>query len=191
MSRPLRVPPLVHPSDSKSEQHLAILLRGVGCLDLLALLAVVMPRHWMDVAHKFVGLGTFPDGPIVGYLARSTSALYALHGAMVLFMSFDVARHARLIRFMAVAALVHGAVILGIDLAEGCRRRGATVRARLSRRPGLPCCGCSASVRGAPDSWSGAALRAPNSSRAHTNPKNKRGRATALPRSRFLKLRFF
>ena len=69
--------------------------------------------------HKFVGLGTFPDGPIVGYLARSTSALYALHGAMVLFMSFDVARYARLIRFMAVAALVHGAVILGIDLAEG------------------------------------------------------------------------
>jgi hypothetical protein len=97
----------------------ALLLRAVGCLDLLALLAVVMPRHWMAVAHKFVGLGALPEGPIVGYLARSASALYALHGAMVLFISFDVVRYERLIRLMAVAALVHGVVIFGIDLAEG------------------------------------------------------------------------
>ncbi len=107
------------PTNSKSEQYLAVLLRAVGCLDLLALIAVVMPRHWMEVAHKFVGLGVIPEGPIVGYLARSASALYALHGAIVLFMSFDVAHYARLIRFMAMAAFVHGAIILGIDLAEG------------------------------------------------------------------------
>jgi hypothetical protein len=107
------------PPVSKSEQHLALLLRAVGCLDLLALIAVVMPHHWMAEAHKFVGLEAIPEGPIVGYLARSASALYALHGAMVLFISFDVARYAPLIGFMAWAALVHGAVIIGIDLAEG------------------------------------------------------------------------
>ncbi len=105
--------------DSKSERRLALLLRAVGCLDLLALIAVVMPWHWIAVAHKFVGLGAIPEAPIVGYLARSASALYALHGAMVLFVSFDVRRYERLIRFMAVAALVHGAVILGIDLGAG------------------------------------------------------------------------
>src|SRR5205823_10083767 len=60
-----------------------------------------------------------PREPIVGYLVRSTSALYALHGAMIVFISFDVARYERLIRFLALAVLVHGAVILGIDVAEG------------------------------------------------------------------------
>jgi hypothetical protein len=106
-----------HPG-SRSERRLALLLRAVGCLDLLALIAVVMPQHWMDVAHKFVGLGPIPHEPIVGYLARSASALYALHGATVLFISFDVVRYERLIRFLGIAALVHGAVILGIDLGE-------------------------------------------------------------------------
>ncbi|MGE5192078.1 MAG: hypothetical protein ACM3U2_06205 [Deltaproteobacteria bacterium] len=101
-----------------SQRHLALLLRAVGCLDLLALVAVVMPQHWMDVSHKFVGLGPMPHEPIVGYLARSASALYALHGAMMVFISFDVGRYERLIRFRALAALVHGAVILGIDLSE-------------------------------------------------------------------------
>jgi hypothetical protein len=79
------------PPSPNSERHLALLLRGIGCLDLLALIAVVMPRHWMDVAHQWAGLGSIPREPIVGYLARTASALYALHGAMVLFMSFDVA----------------------------------------------------------------------------------------------------
>jgi hypothetical protein len=56
---------------------------------------------------------------VVEYLARSASALYALHGALVLFLSFDVPRYWRLITFLAVAALVHGAVMTGIDLAAG------------------------------------------------------------------------
>ena len=103
---------------SRAERRLALFLRAVGCLDLVALIAAVMPQHWMDVGHKFVGLGPIPHDPIVGYLTRSASALYALHGAMILFISFDVVRYERLIRFMAIAALVHGAVILGIDLGE-------------------------------------------------------------------------
>jgi hypothetical protein len=106
------------PPAPNSLRHLALLLRAVGCLDLMALLAVVMPQHWMDVAHKFLGLGPIPREPIVGYLARSASAIYALHGATVLFISFDVVRYERLIRFLAIAALLHGAVIFGIDLSE-------------------------------------------------------------------------
>jgi len=78
-----------------------------------------MPLHWMDVGHKSLGLGPMPQAPIVGYLARSASALYALHGAMVFFMSFDVERYERLIQFMALAAIIHGAVMLGIDFGEG------------------------------------------------------------------------
>lgn len=103
---------------SNPERTLALLLRAIGCLDLLALLAVMMPYSWMDAAHAWAGLGTLSLDPIVGYLARTSSALYALHGAMVVFISFDVPRYERLIRFMALAALVHGAVIFGIDMAE-------------------------------------------------------------------------
>jgi hypothetical protein len=88
-------------------------------LDLLALIAVVMPRAWIAYGHGATGLGALPPEPIVGYLVRSASLLYALHGAMVVYLSFDVARYWRLITFLAVAALVHGTILVGVDAAEG------------------------------------------------------------------------
>jgi hypothetical protein len=96
-----------------------VVLRAFGVLDVCAAGAVVMPVRWMAAAHAWLGLGVMPDGPLVGYLARSAAALYVLHGAMVLFLSLDVRRYWRLITFLAVAAVLHGAVMLGIDLAEG------------------------------------------------------------------------
>ena len=78
-----------------------------------------MPRQWIAAGHAWAGLGDLPPGPIVGYLARSASALYALHGALIVVMSFDVTRYARLITFLAAAAVVHGGVMLAIDLTEG------------------------------------------------------------------------
>jgi hypothetical protein len=104
---------------SNPERNLILFLRAIGCVDMLAVAAVMMPRQALDVAHAWIGLGAIPQEPIVGYLARSASALYVLHGAIVVFISFDVARHAGLIRFLAVASLVHGAVLFGIDVAEG------------------------------------------------------------------------
>jgi hypothetical protein len=85
---------------------------------MLALAAVIMPRSMMGLAHDWTGLGAIPQGPIVGYLARSASALYVLHGALVVFVSFDVTRYEGLIRFLALASLLHGAVLVGIDIAE-------------------------------------------------------------------------
>jgi hypothetical protein len=94
-------------------------LRLIGGLDLLALLAVGAPRWAIALAHEFLGLGPLPEGAIVGYLARSASALYALHGALALFVSFDLERYLPLIRCMALIALLHGAIMLSIDLREG------------------------------------------------------------------------
>lgn len=85
---------------------------------MLAFLAVVMPKPWIGAAHDFAGLGDFPSAPVAGYLARSASALYALHGLMVVYMSFDVRRYWPLIRFLGQLSVLHGAVILGIDLTE-------------------------------------------------------------------------
>jgi len=104
------------------ERTLAWLLRAVGALDLLSLLAVVMPRSWHDWAHQGAGLGPLPDGAIVFYLTRSASALYALYGALLLFLSRDVVRHLPVIRFLAVAAQVHAVVLMAIDVAAGLPR---------------------------------------------------------------------
>jgi hypothetical protein len=104
------------------ERVLVVVLRAFGALDLLALGAVLMPQPWMASAHAWLGLGALPEAPIVGYLARSASVLYALHGALVLFISFDVRRYWRLITFLAVAALVHGIIMAGIDFAVGMPR---------------------------------------------------------------------
>lgn len=106
-------------AQSQNQRALAIVLRVFGGLDALAILAVLMPTEWMAKVHAWLGLGPLPREPIVGYLTRSASALYALHGAMILFLSFDTRRYDRLITFLAVAALVHGTVMLGIDLAVG------------------------------------------------------------------------
>ncbi|MFL5241332.1 MAG: hypothetical protein ACJ8FY_04435 [Gemmataceae bacterium] len=105
-----------------TSKSVAWALRFLGVIDMLAFLAAIMPRRLMEAANLLSGLGELPPGPLVGYLARSASALYGLHGAMIFFISFDVHRYWRLITFLAAAALVHGLVMLGIDLHEGMPR---------------------------------------------------------------------
>lgn len=100
-------------------QALKWVLRGLGMLDMLALAGVFMPMLWTEQVNLQVGLGALPTGPLTGYLIRTTSALYALHGAMMFWISFDVARYRPLIAFLAWAALIHGALLAGIDLTEG------------------------------------------------------------------------
>jgi hypothetical protein len=99
-----------------SERLLTLVLRCWGCLDLLA---VVAPTTWLAWGHAWAGLGEFPDVPVVAYLARSSSALYALHGALILFISTNVRRYGPLISFLAAGAIVHGLVIVAIDWSAG------------------------------------------------------------------------
>jgi hypothetical protein len=99
-------------------RRVAVALRVFGTLDLLALVAAVSPRPWIVVAHELCGLGPLPDGQVVGYLFRAASLVFALHGAVLWFVAGDVARYWRLIRFLAVLAIVHGAALVGIDGAE-------------------------------------------------------------------------
>ena len=98
---------------------LVLALRSLAVIDMLAFVAVVMPATWIQLAHEVAGLGDFPNAPVAGYLARSASALYGLHGMMVFYMSFRVARYWGLIRFTAMLALFHGLVMLAIDVVEG------------------------------------------------------------------------
>lgn len=104
---------------NRYERILIWLLRLGGVVMLTALGAVVMPYEWMNVIHQRQGLGELPHVPIVGYLTRSISALYALHGALLVFLASDVRRYLPVVRFLAVAGAVFGAVMLGIDFSVG------------------------------------------------------------------------
>jgi hypothetical protein len=101
------------------ETFLRCFLRLEGTISLLALFAVVMPYSSMDATHQWLGLGRLPDQPIVGYLARSLSAFYALFGAFMWYLSFDLHRHRPTLCFLGVTTVVFGLILLGIDWFEG------------------------------------------------------------------------
>lgn len=104
---------------AQSQRGLVLALRLLGTMDLLAVVAVFLPLEWMAKSHAWLGMGALPEQPIINYLTRSASALYALHGAMVLFISTDVRRYAPLIKFLAVVALIHGVALYLIDTITG------------------------------------------------------------------------
>jgi len=102
-----------------AERVLAILLRVAGCVEALALFPTVMPRSWMAAVHQFIGLGAFPQAPIVEYLARTTSALYAAHGGLMLVLSLDVRRYLPVVFYVAATSLALGVLAIVVDASLG------------------------------------------------------------------------
>jgi len=102
-----------------TSKSLALFLRVIGIAGLFALPCALMPTSWMDTTHQWLGLGDLPTGPIVGYLARSTSLFYALVGGLTVLISYDVERYQPIIAYLGVSVLVLGAVLLGVDISEG------------------------------------------------------------------------
>ncbi|MBM4041618.1 MAG: hypothetical protein FJ290_24225 [Planctomycetes bacterium] len=102
-----------------AERLLVLLLRMVGGMECLAIFPALMPRTWMALVHEHIGLGPFPEGPVVEYLARSLSALYAVNGGLMLVVSTDVRRYAALVTFSAAAAVAAGLLVLVTDLSVG------------------------------------------------------------------------
>ena len=103
----------------KQNQLLRLLLRIVGTAGLFAIIAVVMPYSWMNAIHKWLGMGELPTGPIVRYLARSTSAFYALLGGLFWLVSFDLRRHRVVLCYLGIVVVIFGAVLFIVDLLEG------------------------------------------------------------------------
>jgi hypothetical protein len=104
---------------NKQEHLFRLFLRVLGSVALLAVFAVVMPYSWMNGIHQWLGMGQLPAEPIVGYLARSTSAFYALLGALLWVVSFDLVRHRPILRFLGWAIIVFGIMLLVVDFVEG------------------------------------------------------------------------
>jgi len=104
---------------SRAERALKLILRVTGAVCMLAVVAVVMPRQWMAVTHEWLGVGTFPDGPIVEYLARSLSAFYAMLGGALWVVASDVRRFAPLLLYKALTGLAFGVMLLIVDISVG------------------------------------------------------------------------
>jgi len=101
------------------ERALVLLLRLNGSLLMLAFFAVFLPTEWMAGTHRWLGLGEFPRTPLVDYLTRSASALYCIHGGLMLVLSCDVRRFAPVVVYVAVAGIAFGVAMTAIDLGAG------------------------------------------------------------------------
>ena len=104
------------------ERALILLLRVSGGVMLLALFAIVLPTQWMAATHRWLGLGEFPASPLVDYLTRSASALYAIYGGLLVLLARDVRRFAPVIVYLAVTGLAFGVIMIGVDFAAGMPR---------------------------------------------------------------------
>ena len=98
---------------------LKFLFRLLGTSSLFALIFVAAPREWMTSIHSWLGMGVLPDSPVVWYLARSTSALYALVGGVFWVVSSDLRRHRRVATYLGCAVAVFGVILLVVDWTEG------------------------------------------------------------------------
>lgn len=101
------------------KRFLILFLRAVGTVAGSAAVCAVMPLRWMDATHRALGMGALPSAPVVEYLARSTSAFYALLGALLWAFSSDVPRYRPLIAGTGWAFVVFGALLAWIDAAAG------------------------------------------------------------------------
>lgn len=108
-----------NPLRNMAERVLVIVLRVSGMLLLTALVPAVMPHSWMDEIHRRLDLGQLPDMPIIGYLTRSLSGLYALHGAVIFFVSLDVRRYLPVIKCLFVLGFLFGLGMVVLDRAVG------------------------------------------------------------------------
>lgn len=102
-----------------AHRTLRLLLRLGGGSMLFAVVFVVAPESWMVAIHAALDMGPLPTAPVVGYLARSTSAFYAMFGGLLLLASFDLVRHRTVLIYVGWTTTVFGAVLLGIDWFEG------------------------------------------------------------------------
>lgn len=101
------------------ERIFKLFLRTIGSASLLAIIFVAAPYSWMNSIHQLLGMGQLPSQPVVGYLARSTSAFYAILGGLLWLTTFDLSRHWLVLNYLGFVFLLFGGAIFIIDWCEG------------------------------------------------------------------------
>ena len=95
------------------------LLRAAGSLEMLAFIAVVMPRSWMEISHTWLGLGEMPGGPVLMFLIRQASYTYGMHGISLFVIASNVERFRPLVILNGISFLLAGPVFFLIDYTSG------------------------------------------------------------------------
>jgi hypothetical protein len=109
-------------SPAPAERALALLLRISGLVTGIALVAALMPLEWMHAIHTKLNLGPIPATPIYEYMARTLSALYAIHGGLCFVLATDIRRFGPVITYTATAQLLFAFLVLWIDYKSGLPR---------------------------------------------------------------------
>lgn len=104
---------------ANKEFLLTWLLRLVGVSEVLAFIAVVMPRAWMEVSHLWLGLGQMPKGAVLMFLIRQASYTYGMHGISLWLLATDVKRFRPLLILNGISFLLAGPVFFLIDYTAG------------------------------------------------------------------------
>lgn len=94
---------------------LVVLLRVTGLTMLCALVFVFCPFQWMAAIHQRLGMGQLNYSPLMSYLTRMLSAMYASLGAVFVFTSFDIVRYLPLVRFVGAVTILGGAGVTILD----------------------------------------------------------------------------
>jgi hypothetical protein len=106
-------------------KRLQQVLRVFSVLPMTAVFAAMLPVGAMDAVHRYIGLGSLPKGPIVEYLARSTSLFYALHGALLWYLASDLRRYRDVFWFYLWLSLIFAVGLFLTDLTAGLPPRWA------------------------------------------------------------------
>jgi len=106
-------------SEADRKLILSWLLRLVGCFELLAFIAVIMPRAWMEASHVWLGLGQMPEGSVLMFLIRQASYTYGMHGISLWLIASDVKRFRPLLLLNGISFLLAGPVFFIIDYTAG------------------------------------------------------------------------
>ena len=95
------------------------LLRLAGTVEILAFVAVVMPRWQMEAAHRWLGLGTMAGGPLIMFMIRQASYTYGMHGVSLWVLASNVERFRPLVILNGIAYLLAAPVFFVIDYTAG------------------------------------------------------------------------
>ena len=106
-------------SEPEQLQYLKLLLRIGGVVTGSAFFAMLLPVEWMASTHERLGMGTFPQVPVVDYLARSVAAFYGFHGVLLFVVAHDPVRLRPIVTYLAAFNIIFGVLLIAIDMHAG------------------------------------------------------------------------
>ncbi|HEX8774131.1 MAG TPA: hypothetical protein VF735_11015 [Pyrinomonadaceae bacterium] len=102
-----------------SQRFQSWLLRVAGAVEILAFVAVAMPRSWMEVSHAWLGMGEMPGGAVTMFMIRQASYTYGMHGISLWVLASDPDRFRPLLILNGISFLLAAPVFFVIDHTSG------------------------------------------------------------------------